>query len=194
MSDTTIAYSFVGDTLRDGRHVPKDGVKLVYEGPIKIVPSYRVPLKVGLHASLSAFDALFYAPGNTLCKVQCSDIVERERDRFICREKTILQRFDLYSLSYYFTKELLLVLAPLWCTPNSVLKYFEKDNPKLRPTVWDETRDSAIKTKHCIEMAKCSANAERYSDRYSVWGLLWGEQRIKFDSLVEQKFKELTND
>jgi hypothetical protein len=57
------AWHFVSDTLRDGRPVPADGEVLVHEGPLKLCAS-------GLHASKNILDALHYAPGSTICRVE----------------------------------------------------------------------------------------------------------------------------
>ena len=62
------AWHWVGETLRDGRPVPKDGVKLVHPGKPKLC-------EYGLHASLRPWDALNYAPGGVLCLVAPSRFV-----------------------------------------------------------------------------------------------------------------------
>ena len=64
----TIAYHFVDEKLRDGRPIPADGEWLVHEGDAVLCES-------GLHASRDPFGALQYAPGATLCLVECEDIV-----------------------------------------------------------------------------------------------------------------------
>ena len=46
----TLAWHFVGRTLRDGRPVPADGVELRHDGPVVMRVS-------GLHASVRAIDA-----------------------------------------------------------------------------------------------------------------------------------------
>ena len=65
-----LAWHFVAATLRDERPVPADGVWLEHEGKLKMCES-------GLHFSRQPFDALSYAPGDTLCLVEIGgDIVE----------------------------------------------------------------------------------------------------------------------
>jgi len=65
-----LAWHFVSDTLRDGRPVPADGVWLEHKGKLKMCVS-------GLHWSREPFDALQYAPGETLCLVEIGgEIVE----------------------------------------------------------------------------------------------------------------------
>jgi hypothetical protein len=60
----TLAWHFVGATLRDGRPIPADGEWLEHVGRIEIC-------NTGLHASRRPAHALKYAPGATLCLVEC---------------------------------------------------------------------------------------------------------------------------
>ena len=60
-----LGWHFVGQTLRGGRPIPVDGEMLMQNGPI-------IPCKNGLHASVKVLDALQFAPGTTLCRVQLS--------------------------------------------------------------------------------------------------------------------------
>ena len=190
MTDSTIAYHFVGSTLGDGRPVPENNFKLVHEGPVRICNS-------GLHASLSAFDAMFYAPGNVLCKVQCSGIVKRHDDKFVCRERTILQRFDATELMDSFARECALSVMHLWDAPEIVIKYLKTGDPKLKDASRAAARAAAM---------SAAWDAAWYAARVAAWDAAWDaaraasrdatkeKDRIRFDGLVEQKFKELTND
>src|SRR5690606_20582632 len=81
----TVAYHFVGSTLRDGRPVPPDGVWLEHDGPIAIRES-------GLHASRRPWHALQFAPGETLCLVEVAGIVEEERNKLVARRRRIVRR------------------------------------------------------------------------------------------------------
>ena len=85
------AWHFVGNTLRDGRPVPADGVKLTHPG----VP---VLCSSGLHASVYPFDALPYAPGATLCLVECGGTILHQEDKLVCTERTILARMNAEPL------------------------------------------------------------------------------------------------
>jgi hypothetical protein len=87
MNDTTLAWHFVGETLRDGSPIPTDGELLSIDGDLAIC-------KRGLHAAEKILDALTYAPGNTICRVSCSAIAERHNDKFVCAHRTILWRID----------------------------------------------------------------------------------------------------
>jgi len=91
------AWHFVNDTLRDGSPVPKDGEKLVFTGE-------PILCKQGYHASNSPFDALQYAPGNILCRVECGGTLIKGDDKFVCTERTIIKRMDVTRMLRYFAR------------------------------------------------------------------------------------------
>ena len=76
--------------LRDGS-VVEPGAGEKFEGPVVICES-------GLHASKHVFDALRYAPGAMLRLVECSDVVEEQDDKFVCRSRVELARVDASRL------------------------------------------------------------------------------------------------
>ena len=88
MSTThALAWHFVGDTLRDGKPIPQDGIWLHHEGTC-------VMCKSGLHASRRILDALVYAPGATICRVECADIVGEEKNKLVAKSRKILWRIN----------------------------------------------------------------------------------------------------
>src|SRR5688572_4414174 len=87
MSEHVSGWHFVGATLRDGRPVPADGEWLEHSGPLVMCES-------GLHFSERLIDALYYAPGNTLCRVTCSGQILRDTDKLVCSRRRIDWRID----------------------------------------------------------------------------------------------------
>jgi len=73
--------------LRDGRPAPADGEILRHDGPL-------VLYKSGLHASVHAIDALYYASSNIVCRVECGGTIECGNDKLVCTERRILWRAD----------------------------------------------------------------------------------------------------
>jgi hypothetical protein len=71
--------------MRDGRPVPADGEVLVHEGPLILCAS-------GLHASKNILDALQYAPGSIICRVEVGGEIIHGYDKLVCSERTILWR------------------------------------------------------------------------------------------------------
>src|SRR5688572_20769347 len=113
------AWHFVGDTLRDGRPVPRDGFKLVHTGKV-------IPCQEGLHASVHPFDALQFAPGKTLCLVEVGGkIIEHGNpiDKLACSERTIITRMDAEPLLRDFARYCALSVIHQWEPPQVVCDY-----------------------------------------------------------------------
>jgi len=68
-----LAYHFVGEKLRDGKPIPVNG-RWISRKDISMC-------NYGLHASLHPFDALRYAPGETLCLVEMGGKIEYGHDK-----------------------------------------------------------------------------------------------------------------
>ena len=127
MTDTIKAWHFVGNTLRDGRPVPKDGAWLRHDGPVKICAS-------GLHASRRPWDALQYAHGSALCYVECRGDVKQQSDKLACRERRIIMRADVTETLRYFARMQALSVINLWpsAPPDVVLDYLMTGDESLR--------------------------------------------------------------
>ena len=104
------AFHFVGDTLRDGRPVPADGVWFEHKGAIRICES-------GLHASWEVAHALAYAPGDTLCLVEVDGIVQEPPDKLVARRRKIVARLDATDLLFADARESAKSVLKNWKTP-----------------------------------------------------------------------------
>jgi hypothetical protein len=121
----TQAWHFVDKTLRDGRPIPADGVTVKYEGPIALYKS-------GLHASARILDALAYAPGITVCRVELSGEVVENFDKLAASERTILWRMDATDVLNAFARRCALDVIHLWDAPEIVRTYLETGDETLR--------------------------------------------------------------
>ena len=127
---TVLAWHFVGPILRDGRAVPEDGVLLRHRGRL-------VMCGAGLHASERIIDALRYAPGETICRVNCGGRIERDRDKLVCSERTILWRVDGSALLRRFACLCALDVIHLSSPPAIVRRYLETQDESLREAAWE---------------------------------------------------------
>jgi hypothetical protein len=109
------AWHFVSDTLRDGRPVPADGEVLVHEGPLKLCAS-------GLHASKNILDALQYAPGSIICRVEVGGEIIHGDDKLVCSERTILWRASGEQVLRKFARMCALDVLHLWDAPDIVVQ------------------------------------------------------------------------
>ena len=188
------AYHFVGKRLRDGRKIPANGVKLVHTGYVDIC--YR-----GLHASKTPFDALQYAPGATLCLVECNKIIQEHADKLVCRERTIIKRFDATALLSYFTRTQALSVSHLWDCPDVVLTYLLTGNKRAaaRDAAWAAARYAAWAAARYAAWG-AAGHAAWAAARYAAWAAAWAAAcaaaraaawdaaRKEFNTLVCEEF------
>jgi hypothetical protein len=130
------AWHFVGAELRDGRPVPADGETLVHDGPLVMCES-------GLHASRRLIDALQYAPGSTVCRVELGGEIIQGDDKLVARERTILWRVDADTILRDFARRCALDVIHLWAAPAVVREYLTTGDESLRAAAWDEAWDAA---------------------------------------------------
>ena len=124
------AWHFVNDTLRDGIPIPADGELLRFDG--KPILCQR-----GLHASLDPFDALQFAPGQTLCLVACGGMILHQKDKLVCTERTIIVRMDAEPLLRYFARMQALSCAHLWTPDQVVCDYLMTGDESIRAAARD---------------------------------------------------------
>jgi hypothetical protein len=166
MTNETLAWHWVGDKLRDGRAIPADNVELRHDGRVSIC-------ETGLHASINVFDALQYAPGNTVCRVLCKDIVEQHNDKFVCRSRTILWRLDAEPVLREFTRKVASDVLHLWDAPQVVQDYLATGDDSLR----DAARVAAWA-------------AARYAARYAARDAAEAAARYAGDAARDAKMQE----
>ena len=129
MSETVMAYHFVGDRLRDGRPVPPDGEWLVHDGPL-------VLCQTGLHASRHPFDALTYAPGPILCRVEMAGTIIESDDKLVASRRRIVARVDATVLCRDFARACARDVLHLWDAPDVVRRYLDTGDDTIRDAAW----------------------------------------------------------
>jgi hypothetical protein len=135
------AWHFVGDTLRDGRPVPADGETLVHPARVQMYSS-------GLHASRKITDALKYARGSTICRVECSGDVVESDDELVASRRVILWRVDGEPVLRQFARDCALDVLHLWAREDIsgidvVVEYLLTGDESLRDAAWDAARSAA---------------------------------------------------
>jgi hypothetical protein len=139
-----IGYHFTGTVLRDGRPIPPIGEWLEHYGPI--TPSS------GLQASEHPFDALTYAHGRFLHRVELDgdgEIVPHgyRVDLHFGRRRRILASIDATELLRDFARWCAVQVFALWNTPTIVQRYMETVASSLRnddrDDVWAVAREAA---------------------------------------------------
>jgi len=160
------AWHFVGATLRDGRPIPKDGEWLKCDESL-------VMCKTGLHASRHPLDALQYAPGDTLCLVDCAGEVIEQDDKLVCSQRRIVARMDVTELCRYFARMQALSVVHLWNAPDVVLDYLM-------------TGAASSATYAASSAASSAAYSAAYSAAHSA---AYRAARAEFNALVRECFE-----
>ena len=104
---TMKGWHFVNDKLRDGTPVPRDGVWLKHQGPLKLCES-------GLHWSREPFDALTYAPGKILCEIEARGETLHDKDKSVSRERRVIRRMDATEMLRFFARHCALSFIHLY--------------------------------------------------------------------------------
>jgi pyruvate/2-oxoglutarate dehydrogenase complex dihydrolipoamide acyltransferase (E2) component len=118
------AWHFVSDTLRDGSPIPADGEVLVHEGPLELCAS-------GLHASKNILDALQYAPGSIICRVEVGGEIIHGYDKLVASERTILWRVSGEQVLRQFARMCALDVLHLWDAPAIVVQYLQTGDESI---------------------------------------------------------------
>jgi hypothetical protein len=179
------AWHFVSDTLRDGSPIPADGKWLTVKSPIIICER-------GLHASREPFDALQYAPGATLCLVDCDGVVIEEADKLVCSRRRIVARMDATDMLRYFARMTALSVVHLWDTPDVVLDYLMTGDEAIRAAARAAARGAARGAARAATLA-----ATWDATWAATWDATWAaardaardEQRRDFNTLVYECFE-----
>lgn len=151
--NTVIAWHFTGDKLRDGRPVPPVGEWLEHYGP----PIF--PCVCGLHASLHPFDALRYAPGPMLHKVELhgDPLIHHKGDKVVGNRRRIIATIDSTDILIRFLREQALRVADMWDAPRCVRDYLanggeealDEADEYFRDFEWDDIDGAMAATNAC---------------------------------------------
>jgi len=166
------AWHFVNNVLRDGRPIPKDDVWLEHTGDIVICGS-------GLHASRDPFDALRYAPGPWLCRVEMDGVVVEHADKLVARRRRIIERKDTSEGLRYFARMQALSVVHLWDAPEVVLDYLMTGDDTLRDAARAAARARAAATR------AAAMDADRAD---AAWAAARAAARDHFNALVREGF------
>ena len=132
-----LAWHFAGSQMRDGTPLGAPGETEEYEGEVRISES-------GLHASERLIDALDYAPGALLRRVECLGVVDRQADKLVCRRRRVLWECDITGALRLFARKCALDVAHLWDMPPIVREYLMTGNEDAaRDAAWDAAWDAA---------------------------------------------------
>lgn len=173
------AYHFVGVALRDGRPVPPDGETLIHEGPLELCAR-------GLHAGADPLDALKYAPGATLCLVECGGEIIHDNDKLVCTERTIIQRVDATEMLRAFARWCALEVIDLWTAPDVVQRYLDTGDPSIRQSACSAAKSAGWTAVRDARSARVASAASCAAARDAAWSAMWSAWPERDASTVVQ--------
>jgi hypothetical protein len=115
--------------------------------------------KSGLHASVVALDALGYATGPWLCRVECGGTIERGDDKLVCTERKCLWMVDATSIMRPFARKCALDVIHLWDAPAVVRRYLETGDESICAAARDAACAAASAAASAAAMAAARAAA-----------------------------------
>ena len=169
MSKPVLAYHFTdGYHLRDGQLL-ETGREYVFDGE-------PVMCECGYHASRHVFDALKYAPGSILSRVEFREITDECDDKIVCKRRTVIQTIDATDLLLRFARMCALDVVHLWEAPDIVIRYLKTGDEALRDAAriaaWD-ARSAAWDARSAAWDTGDAARDTRDDAREAAWSAAW---------------------
>ena len=128
--------------------------------------------ETGYHGSIRIIDALYYAPGNFLCKRKLSGTIIYGEDKVVGTEMEILSIKNVEKELQLFARKCALSVAHLWNMPEVVKKYLETGDEKLRTMA--------------REAAWAAAWATGATARGAAWEAALAQQNKLLEEIVKQ--------
>ena len=191
-------YHFTSNKLRDGRPIPPTNEWLVHEGEVIMCTS-------GLHASEQPYDALQYAPGHILHRVELDDVIDTQDDKVVARRRKIVATIDAAELLHAFARKQALSVIHLWNCPAITKQYLETGDVSMQGAAWSAARSAAqYAAQNAARSAAGAAQSAADADwsaagaawraaQYTAWSAAdaaWSAIREQFNAVVEEAFIE----
>jgi hypothetical protein len=190
MSDTTILAWYFSDESRTLRH--GDGRKIEL-GCSHEVEGNPVLCEHGLHASVKLLDALRYAPGPVVYRVELSGEIAIGDDKIVAQKRTYLAGgIDVSDVLMAFARKQALSVAHLWDMPDVVKEYLETGNESLNTEAQDAARAATwnaarVTTGNAVGAAWATANAANAAN--TVWDLratAWADAEKMLTDMINE--------
>ena len=177
------AWHFAQENRRlgynDGRLIRK-GQWLVHRGPLVMCES-------GLHASKRIIDALKYASGSVICRVELGGEIVHGEDKSVAERRQCLWYIDGTDLLRKFARMCALDVIHLWDAPDIVIQYLRSGDETIRAAARAAARATAGATARATAWAAAGAAAEAAgaaawaAARATAWATARATARAKRD-------------
>ena len=138
----------------------------------------------GLHASVNIMDALQYAPGDTLYRVELSGMMSVGTNKIAAQRRKYLWSVDTKELLGVFARKCALDVIHLWNAPEIVRQYLETGNKSISSAAWsaawsaaDSAAWSAADSAARSAARSAAWSAARGAARSAAWSAAWSAVR-----------------
>ena len=98
----------------------------------------------GLHASKKLMDALYYAPGTIVYRVELSGKIEKGEDKLVAQKRTYLSGgIDVSETLRKFARMCALDVIDMWEAPDIVIRYLTTGDKSIQASAYGATLDAA---------------------------------------------------
>jgi len=146
---------------------------------VKVGKTYRATGKLklcenGMHGSEKILDALNYAPGSVICRVEIWGGVQQDGDKMVGRYRRVLKMVDGEKILREFARKCALhVVLKYWKdAPDVVVRYLKTGDELLRDAARDAAWDAAGAAARDAAWAAAGAAA-----RDAAWAAAWAAAR-----------------
>ena len=162
--------------LREDKKTQFEPRQKVRVGQVLKVDGEPVMCARGLHASLLPLDALAYAPGPVICRVEVGGIIARGDDKLAGTERKVLWMADATETLGAFSRWCALEVVHLWEPPEVVVEYLKTGDKSKRAAAGAAARAAAWAAAWDAEWdaARAAAGAAaRAAERAAAWAAEW---------------------
>ena len=98
----------------------------------------------GLHASKKLMDAIYYAPGTIVYRVELSGKIEKGGDKLVAQKRTYLSGgIDVSETLRKFARMCALDVVDMWEAPDIVIQYLKAGDKSIRDAAYGATLATA---------------------------------------------------
>ena len=159
-----------------------DGRAVIVGETLTVDAAKVVPCKYGLHASPLALDALQYAPGSLLWRVELGGRIVSHGDpidKYAASERKIIAGgIDVSPMLREFARWCALQVIDLWDAPPIVKEYLQTGDEHMRAAAWSAAgaaagAAAARSAAGAAAGAAARAAAARYAAGSAAWAAAW---------------------
>ena len=152
----------------------------------------------GLHASKNILDALNYAPGPIIYRVDLSGVIVEGTDKCVATKRTYLSGgIDISDVLIRFARMCALDVIHLWDAPDIVVHYLKTGDESARSEAWSAVRSasSASAWDAAWDAVRDAVRDEASASAwYAAWSEAWFEARKemkkKYSNRLERMVRE----